>query len=148
LSPDSAEAYGKLALAFSQQDRIQDAVTCYRESVRLKPDQVPACNNLAWILATAPDPRLRNGLEAVHLAEHACELTSYKEAMLVGTLAAAYAEVGRFSEAVETAQKAVTLAQTAGETNLAEKNRQLLELYASKKAYREGAKPRDSGDSR
>ena len=62
-------------------------------------------NNLAWILAASADPQVRNGPEAVLLAERACKLTDYKKPLLVGTLAAAYAEAGRFPEAVATARK-------------------------------------------
>lgn len=137
LAPESAECYGKLAVAFSEQGRIQEAVFSYRESLRLKPDQVPACNNLAWILATHPDAQLRNGSEAISLAEHACQLTRYKEPMLVGTLAAAYAEAGRFPEAASMAEKAIKLANTAGQKELANKNRELIELYRAGKAYHE-----------
>ena len=141
LSPDSAEAYGKLGVALSQQGRTADAVSCYRESVRLKPDQVPACNNLAWLLATYPDAQLRNGPEAVRLAEHACELTAYKQPMLIGTLAAAYAEAGRFSDATNAACKAIALASAASSAELADKNRKLLELYRSGQAYHEAEHP-------
>jgi Flp pilus assembly protein TadD len=141
LNPDSAESYGKLGVALSEEGRAEDAIYCYRESLRLKPDQVPAGNNLAWILATNPDPRLRNGLEAVGFAEHACLLTDYKQPMLVGTLAAAYAEAGQFSQAVLMAEKAIALAEDARQPGLARKNRELLELYRAGKAYHEEAKP-------
>ena len=69
-----------------------------------------ALNNLAWVLATSPKAELRNGAEAVRLAERACELTHYGEPLFIGTLAAAYAEAGRFPEAVTTAEKAEQLA--------------------------------------
>ena len=98
-----------------------------------------ALNNLAWILATSPDDGLRNGTEAVRLAERACELTHYDEPLFIGTLAAAYAESGRFPEAVTTAEKAEQLATTAGLTDVAAKNRQLLELYRAGKSYHEPA---------
>jgi len=73
-----------------------------------------ALNNLAWVLATCPDAGLRNGPEAVRLAGHACELTHYGRPLFIGTLAAAYAEAGRFPEAVTTAEKAEQLATSAG----------------------------------
>ena len=82
---------------------------------------------------------LRNGAEAVRLAERACELTHYGEPLFIGTLAAAYAEAGRFPEAVATAEKAEQLATTAGLTAVAAKNRQLLELYRAGKPYHEPA---------
>src|SRR5207249_783967 len=95
-------------------------------------------NNLAWLLATAPQPGVRNGQEAVRLAWRASALALHLRPRPLGTLAAAYAEAGRFSDAVATAYKAVGLAFRSGERELAERNRQLLELYRSGKKYREG----------
>ena len=73
------------------------------------------------------------------MAERACELTHYGEPLFIGTLAAAYAEAGRFPEAVTTAGKAEQLATSAGLTAVAAKNRQLLELYRAGKSYHEPA---------
>jgi tetratricopeptide (TPR) repeat protein len=94
-------------------------------------------NNLAWRFATDPDATKRNGAEAVQLAEVACTLTAHQNPIPLSILGAAYAEAGRFKEAIETAQKARDLAQAAGQPQLAEKNRQLLELYRSGQACRE-----------
>jgi protein O-mannosyl-transferase len=105
----------------------------------LQPDSVEALNNLAWILAANPDQEMRDGPEAVSIAERACELTQHREPVLLGTLAAAYAEAGRFAEAVATAEKARDLALTAGQTAVAETNRRLLELYRAGKPYHEPA---------
>jgi tetratricopeptide (TPR) repeat protein len=91
------------------------------------------------VLATCPDAGLRNGAEAVRLAERACELTHYGEPSFIGTLAAAYAEAGRFPEAVTTAEKAVQLATDAGSKKTAGENRQRLELYRTGKPYHEPA---------
>jgi hypothetical protein len=91
------------------------------------------------LLATCPDASLRNGAEAVRLGEKACQLTHYHATPLVGTLAAAYAEAGRFSDAEITAQKACALAAESGDQSLLEKNRQLLELYRKGTAYHEDA---------
>jgi Flp pilus assembly protein TadD len=89
------------------------------------------------VLAASPDDGLRNGAEAVRLAERACELTQDGEASFLGTLAAAYAEAGRFPEAVTTAEKAERLATDAGSKILAGENRQRLELYRTGKPYHE-----------
>jgi hypothetical protein len=95
--------------------------------------------NRAWILATAGDPHLRNGAEAVKLATRACSLTGFKEAVFVGTLAAAYAEAGRFQDALAAAEKARDLAVAAGKTDLVGKNQRLIEVFRSGRAYYETA---------
>src|SRR5208282_4046607 len=102
-----------------------------------QPDWPESLNNLAWILAANPDSQVRNGAEAVALAERACKLTEYKQPIMVGTLAAANAEAGRFPEAVNFAEKARSLAFAAGQTDVAQKNEELLKLYRAGRAYHE-----------
>jgi hypothetical protein len=101
---------------------------------------VEVLNNLAWLLATCPDAHLRDGVQAVKYAERACELTHHGVTVLVGTLAAAYAEAGRYDDAVAAAQKACALATAAGERDLLERNRELLALYRAHQPYHETAK--------
>ncbi|HVV00494.1 MAG TPA: tetratricopeptide repeat protein [Verrucomicrobiae bacterium] len=120
-----------LARMDSMQHKTADAEAAYREILRRNPATVEALNNLAWLLATSADEKLRNGPDAVRHAERACELTRFQEAQPMGTLAAAYAEAGRFPQAVETARKAADLAEAAGNTGFAAANRQLLRLYQS-----------------
>jgi tetratricopeptide (TPR) repeat protein len=133
------EIFFHLGMALGQLGRPREAVAQYREALRLNPNQAVALNNLAWVLAASPDDGLRNGAEAVRLAERACELTHYGAPFFIGTLAAAYAEAGRFPEAVTTAEKAEQLAAAAGLKDLAERNRQLLELYRANQPYHEAA---------
>jgi hypothetical protein len=102
-------------------------------------------NNLAWLLATSPEATNRNGVLAVKLAESACQQTRYRTTILVGTLAAAYAEAGRFDEAISTAQKACKLGSESGEQDLLKKNQELLELYRKHQPYHEA--PARSSDS-
>ncbi len=111
----------------------------YREALRLKPDWPEALNNLAWLLATHPNAAFRDSAEAVRLAERACALTGRKRVLYLGTLAAAYAEAGRFAEAVGTAQEARDLATATGEKDLAALNEKLRLLYQAGKPFREGA---------
>ena len=127
----------KAGEVFAALGRGAEAIDEYRQALALVPDLVPALNNLAWILDTDPDAGNRNGVEAVQRAERACALTDYQTPVLIGTLAAAYAEAGRFKEAVATAQRARDLARAAGQTVVAEKNQQLLELYQSARPYRQ-----------
>jgi Flp pilus assembly protein TadD len=128
-----------LGMTLGQLGRTREAVVQYREALRLDPKLTKALNNLAWVLATSSDDELRNGAGAVRLAERACELTHYGKPLYVGTLAAAYAECGRFPEAVTMAEKAEQIATAAGLVAAAAKNRQQLELYRAGKPYHEPA---------
>jgi tetratricopeptide (TPR) repeat protein len=135
--PGDSAAHYHLALALSAQGKSNEALTHYRAALQARPDFPEALNNLAWLRATHPDSQLRDGREAVELAERACRLTEYKQAAMLGTLAAAYAEAGRFPEAVEAAEKAKALAEKADDSEAAAMNTKLLALYRSGQPYRE-----------
>ena len=142
LKPDSAEAHNNLGLALLNQGQTDEAISQYLEAIRLKPDfantyNPTLLNNLAWTLATSPDASKRNVALAVQLAERACDLTQYQQTIMVGTLAAAYAESGRFDEAIATGQKACALAEKNGETNLLKRNQELVKSYQAHKPYHE-----------
>jgi peptidoglycan/LPS O-acetylase OafA/YrhL len=110
-------------------------------AMKLAPPKPAICNNLAWMLATNPEATHRNGPLAVRLAECACGQTHYSETIMVGTLAATYAEAGRFEEAISTAQLACTLASLSGQQELLQKNQELLALYLDHQSYREITRP-------
>jgi protein O-mannosyl-transferase len=137
LAPTHAAAQDTLGLVRVHKGQAEDAIPHFRAALQVQPDFAEALNNLAWILAAHPRPDLRNGPEAVELAKRACKLTNDKQAMVVGTLAAAYAEAGRFAEAVTTAEKAAALADQDGQTELAARNRKLAEQYRAGKPARE-----------
>jgi tetratricopeptide (TPR) repeat protein len=130
----------KAAGALSALGRSSEAIEHYRAALVLYPNLLPALTNLAWILATDADEKNRNGEEAVRLAEQADGLTGHQSPSALSTLAAAYAEAGRFNEAVATAQTAQALAQAVGDREGAEKIGRLLELYQSGKPFRETPK--------
>jgi spermidine synthase len=134
LKPDLATRL-ELAGLFCRDGYLGEAAAQYRRALGLEPDCVEALNNLALILATASEDKLRNGAEAVQLAERARRQPPVKGMCVAGTLAAAYAEAGRFGEAVATAEKAVREETAAGETGFAERNRQLLTLYRAGQAW-------------
>jgi tetratricopeptide (TPR) repeat protein len=136
LDPD-AETRLELARLLHQLGRFRETADQYRAVLVLKPDLLEALNNLAWVLATCPDAKVRNGSEAVHFAERACQLTHYKEVMPLGSLAAAYAEAGRFSDAIKAAEKSLQLAEAAGDAQSAGINRELLKLYRAGRPYHE-----------
>jgi protein O-mannosyl-transferase len=115
----------------------KDAIDHWQEALRLQPNALPVLNNLAWLRATHPQAGFRDGPEALRLARRACELTAFAEGRALATLAAAQAENGQFKEAVETQQKALALAQTAGQADLAKLLQQTLQLYAEGRPFRE-----------
>ena len=127
----------ELAAVYRAAGKIREAIEQCRQALRAKPDQPEALSNLAWLLATAADEKLRDGQEAVRCAEQACALTGHQKAPMVAVLAAAYAEAGRFDQAVVTAQQAVDLARAAGNLQFAATNEQLLRLYTSGQPYHE-----------
>jgi Flp pilus assembly protein TadD len=102
--------------------------------------EVTVLNNLAWVLATCPDDSVRNGMQAIHFAERACHLTGFKQSEMVNTLAAAYAEAGRFPDATATARTAIELANAAGDAKAAASMHRLLAQYQEGKPWREKRK--------
>ena len=102
----------------------------------IDPNNLTAISDLAWLLATCPKDDIRDGAQAVELAEKACKATGHKIAALMDTLAAAYAEAGRFPEAIDTATKALGLAEPK-QKSLAERIRRRLEQYKAGKPYRQ-----------
>jgi len=139
IHPNLSVTLYNLGNALAAKGRFDEAIENYRKALQINPNYREALNNLAWALATGPRAEFRNGAEAVHLAEHACELAHYGKPVYLRTLAAAYAEAGRFREAVTIAEKEEQLATAAGSTNQVEKCRQLLELYQAGKPYHEPA---------
>jgi tetratricopeptide (TPR) repeat protein len=131
LSPDNADARANLGSVFLAKGRVRDAIAQYRGVLRITPDNMTAQSNLAWLLATAADPLLRNGSEAVLLAERAESESSRSEnhAIVLRILAAAYAETGRFVEAKKTAEQALQAAQIQGNSTLSSALRDEISLY-------------------
>ena len=120
INPQRGEAHYGLAMVNMRTGRPKNAVSHFRKVVELDPDHDLAGNTLAWILATHSDPDVRDGAEAVRLAEAVCRRTSYRNPAFVATLAAAHAETRRFGEAVRTCEKALELARAANNTALTE----------------------------
>jgi tetratricopeptide (TPR) repeat protein len=118
-NPGFAPAHYNLGIALLQKGGVSEAIIHFQKALQIAPANPSIQNKLAWILATCPDASLRNGAKAVELARQANVLTGGKDPIILHTLAAAFAETGRFSDARESAQKAVELAQAAGQQGLA-----------------------------
>jgi tetratricopeptide (TPR) repeat protein len=137
LDPRLERPHYLLASALVAQGKRNEAAQEYQIALEINPDSAYAANDFAWILATAPDPALRDGPRAVALAEKACELSKYSDPLLIGTLAAAYAEAGQFEKAVKTATLAEEKAGAMGDKSLARRNAELREIYRKGQAYHE-----------
>jgi tetratricopeptide (TPR) repeat protein len=129
IKPDNARAHNDLGNAFLQKGSVSDAIPQFQKALQTDPANPPIQNNLAWLLATCPDASLRNGNKAVELARQANALTGGENPIILHTLAAALAEAGRFSEAVETAQRALHLAGAQSNTTLAGQLQAEMKLY-------------------
>ncbi len=109
------------------------AITDYEKAVRRRPEDSGILNNLAWVLATSPVDELRDGKRAIELATKACELTEYKQAHILSTLAAAFAEAGDFDTAIKWSEKGVEIGSKDQQQPLTKE----LESYRAGKPWRE-----------
>jgi tetratricopeptide (TPR) repeat protein len=131
LNPDYASAHNNLGSVLAAQGRLPDAIAHFRKAARLDPASVQAHRNLAWYIATMSSGASGTS-EAVAAGERAAALTGRHDPQVLDALAAAYAAAGRFADAIETAERAVTL---AGE-DLAPAVRERLALYRRHEPYR------------
>ena len=137
IDPDFVSAHFNIANTLLQLGRAEEALSHLQKALASDPNDAEAQKNMAWILATCPDSRIRNGAKAVQLAEHANELTKNQNPIMVITLAAAYAEVGRFPEALKAAEHGLYLAEDAGSVSLAATIREHISLYRAKQPVRD-----------
>ena len=137
IEPKNVEARNILGTALIQQGRIREAIEQWQDALAIEPENGNAASNLAWVFATCPDDSIRDGRRAVELAEKALRLSGGKIPMVFRVLAAAYAENGRFSQAIETAQRGADLANNQDNRVLA------AELQSNITFYQAGAPLRD-----
>jgi tetratricopeptide (TPR) repeat protein len=129
IRPRYEEAHDRLAAALDSQGKVADALAHWREGT----NDLTSLRRQAWILATDPDAAIRNGEQAEALAVRAVEVSHGKDPAAWDTLAAAYAQNGRFADAAQTAKRALTLAQP----DLAEAIRKRIQLYEMERPFRE-----------
>lgn len=142
INPRDADAHNNLGLALLQKGNEKDAAAEFEESLEIDPNQMNAAPNLAWILATSPDPATRNGARAVELAERVSQHAGHPNAIVLRTLAAAYAEAGRFPDAINAAEAASELAKAQGNAGLAEDLQRAVSNYKAGLPIRSYVSPR------
>ena len=135
IDPSYAGAYYNLDKIFVNEGRIEEAIFNYRKALSLNKDMIQILYHLSWILASHENVKYRNGKEAVKLAEKLCEVTRNIQPLALDALAAAYAETGRFNEAVLTAKKALNLTSKQGFETLALYLKKRLDLYRNRRPY-------------
>jgi eukaryotic-like serine/threonine-protein kinase len=135
LDPGRFQAHYGLGMTHRSQGRYAEAERAYLGAIKAQPAFAPAYNGLAWLLATCPDDKVRDGKRAVEYATTACKLTGWKEPGYLDTLAAAYAEAGQFEEAIRDQTRA--LGDPTFKARFGPAARQRLKLYQQQKPFRD-----------
>ncbi|MBL7219611.1 MAG: tetratricopeptide repeat protein [Phycisphaerae bacterium] len=136
INPRVPDFHLRMARIQQRSGRTRGAIGSYRRAIELKGDLVAALSELAWIYSTHASREIRNSKQAVAMAKRASELAGGQAPVQLDTLAAAFAEAGQFTEAVETASKAAGLADKTGDADLAKRIRNRLSLYRAGKPFR------------
>jgi tetratricopeptide (TPR) repeat protein len=136
------QAHEGLGFAFYLAGQPSQALAHLRLALDGEPDRVPVLILAASLMATSPEPALRNGPEAVALAERARDLSGGQDITVLDTLSAAYAEAGRFSQATATAQQALILAESQSDAVMVNRFKAHLAKY---EAYQPVRDPPDEG---
>jgi cytochrome c-type biogenesis protein CcmH/NrfG len=129
LQPANIEVHNIVGTVLVQQGHIREGVEEWQKVLAIQPDNGNAMSNVAWVLATSPDGSLRDGAQAVQLAEQALRISAGRIPIIFRTLAAAYAETGQFSQAIQTAQRGIALANSQGNSGLATELEGNIALY-------------------
>jgi cytochrome c-type biogenesis protein CcmH/NrfG len=137
LEPANVEARNTLGTALIQQGHVREAIDQWQAALATQPENGNAASNLAWVFATCPEDSIRDRTRAAELGERALRISGGKIAMIYKVLAAAYAENGRFADAVETAQRGAELATSQGNPGLAAELESNIALYQSGRPLRD-----------
>jgi protein O-mannosyl-transferase len=138
IRPNDANGQNNLGLALLQLGKTKDAATHLEKALRIDPRLMNAEVNLAWVLATSSDGSLRNGARAVQLSEDVMNRAGHPNAIVLRTLAAAYAEAGRFNDAINAAQQAIEIARATGNNGLAGDLENNIAAYQQNQPIRSG----------
>jgi protein O-mannosyl-transferase len=137
LNPADPRPHFLMGHALLKQGRVSEAVSQFHEALQLDPNDFQSLTFLARILASDENPQIRNGAEAVILAEKANILTDNEQPFVLDTFAMACAETGHFTDAQKAEEYAIKLATTFGHKEDADEMQQRLKLYKNKQPYRQ-----------
>ena len=137
ITPNDVEVHCNLGNALVVSGRPREAIQHYEQALHIEPDYPAAQNNLARLLATLAPAEGGDPVRAVALAQRLCERTSNRVAAYLDTLGLAYASVGRFNDAIASAQKAIQLARSTGQQQAVSEIEAHLQLYRNGQAYRQ-----------
>ncbi len=137
IEPRSADADTSLAIALVGRGRFAEAASHFHHALEMQPSGVEFQRNWAWLRATCPVAKLRDGEDAIEHAQQANQLCEGKRPDVLDTLAAAYAEAGRFPEALATARQALELARQQNNPSLADAVRARIALYEAGQPFHE-----------
>jgi protein O-mannosyl-transferase len=139
IKPRFIDARMNLCRALEEKGGIREAIGFYHDTLAIKPNMTLGLSKLSWLLSTSADPSLRNGAEAVELAQKAVQLSNGRDLAAFDCLGAAYAEVGRYSEAAEAAQRAVMIAMGQNHRDILPALNARLALYKSNRPFHNDA---------
>ena len=137
IEPRLQDGHYNLGNTYLAIGKANEAIAEYQRALEIEPDDTASLNNQAWILATWPDPSVRNGVKAVALAERADSLTRHRNQIIAATLAAAYAETGRFADAIRAAERALQIAAAERNEARASSIQEQLQTYKAGEPYRD-----------
>ena len=139
LSPNFFPAHLALGETMVRKGRLKTAVEEYEVALKLQPTNAPALFSLCWILGTSSDAAMRNGARAVEMGERAARLPDGQTPKVLGVLAAAYAEAGRFPDAIATAKRALDRAGNSKDVPFIEMLQNQVKLYGAGEPFRDSA---------
>ena len=140
IAPNYPRAHINIANVFMIKGQVREAIAHYRSAWEARPNNADTAYKLAWLLATYPDHTLRNGPKAIELAQHADWLSGRKNPVFIAALAAAYAESGRFSQAITTAKRALELARSQGNEAMVDALVTQIALYEAGIPFRDSSR--------
>jgi len=140
INPGYPDARNNLGVNLQYKGLAAEAIVQYKIALAMRPGNPTFMNNLSWLLATWPDPSIRDGPRAIELASEADRISGGSSPEILETLAAAYAETGRFRDASDTAGWAMVVAANEGKARLVDEIRAEMQFYQKRMPYREKTK--------